>query len=277
MHRNNCPLCENSDLQIKEKETELWMIPSPGKIAMCKGCGFRFVVNPKEEFITLEHYDPEEYHHHHGDKRVHFRKRCDELWRLAPGGKLLDIGCAQGQFLEVAREVGFDAYGVEPSEYAASVAKNKGLNVLHGFVSDLPDSEYDVVHSNHVLEHVPDPVAFMKDAARVLKPEGFACIEAPNEFDNLPYILNRIMGTVKARSIFSPHINFFDIRSLRNLFAETGLRVFRWYSYTLLASSEAQMPRLRLLPNNVVRRLGDLLKKGRNIACFLRKTRLGGS
>ena len=90
-----------------------------------------------------------------------------------------------------------------------------------------------------MLEHVVEPVEFMKDVRRVLRPGGIACIEVPNEFDNLPYILNSIMGTGKARSIFSPHANFFDIRSLRNLFARAGLRLSRWYTYTLLATPDS--------------------------------------
>ena len=270
MSRELCPLCGNSDLQLRGKETQLWNIPSPGKIAVCRNCGFRFVVNPAAEFLNLKHYEGEEYHKGHGDKSLFFRKRLEELLRLAPGRKILDIGCATGQFLEVASEVGFDAFGVEPTEYAAGVARRRGLNVHHGFVSDLPSCEYDVVHSNHVLEHIPDPVAFMKDVARVLKPGGIACIEVPNEFDNLPYILNTLMRTRKPQTEPSPHINFFDIRSLKQTFARADLRLFRWYTRTELAQQRL-WNRVRSLPNNAVRCLGDLLKKGRNIVCLARK------
>jgi len=261
MTRESCPLCGNSDLQLRGKET---------KIAVCRNCGFRFVVNPAAEFLNLKHYEGEEYHKGHGDKSLFFRKRLEELLRLAPGRKILDIGCATGQFLEVASEVGFDAFGVEPTEYAAGVARRRGLNVHHGFVSDLPSCEYDVVHSNHVLEHIPDPVAFMKDVARVLKPGGIACIEVPNEFDNLPYILNTLMGTRKPRTIASPHINFFDIRSLEQVFKCANLKLMQWYTYTDLAP-RGLIKSLRFLPNNAVRILGDVLKKGRNIVCSLKR------
>ncbi|HUT04553.1 MAG TPA: methyltransferase domain-containing protein [bacterium] len=270
MSREVCPICQGADLQLREKETELWSIPSPGQIAVCSSCGFRFVVNPATEFVNLKHYEGEEYHKHHGDKRLFFRQRLEELLRLAPGRKILDIGCATGQFLEVASEVGFDAFGVEPTEYAAGVARSRGLNVHHGFVSDLPDGEYDVVHSNHVLEHIPEPVVFMKDVARVLKPNGIACIEVPNEFDNLPYILNRIMGTRKPRAVPSPHVSFFDIRSLKQIFARANLRLLQWETHTELAP-RGLINSIRFFPNNAVRRLGDLLKKGRNTVCLAKK------
>ena len=144
------------------------------------------------------------------------------------------------------------------------------MNVHHGFVSDFPDGEYDGVHLNHVLEHIPDPVALMRDVARVLKPGGIACIEIPNEFDNLPYILNTLMGIRKPRTEASPHVNFFDIRSLKQIFARANLRLLQWDTHTELAPL-GLINRIRFLPNNAVRRLGDLLRQGRNIVCLLRK------
>ena len=270
MARDLRPLCGSADLQLREKETNLWNVPEPGKIAVCRDCGFRFVVNPATEFLNLKHYESEEYHKRHGDKSLFFRKRLEELLRLAPGRKILDIGCAQRQFLEIATEMGWDGEGVEPSEWVAAEARRRGLKVHHGFVSDLAHCEYDVVHSNHVLEHIPVPVAFMKDAARVLKPGGIACIEVSNEFDNLPYILNRLMETRKPGTVPSPHINFFDIWSLKQLFRRANLRLFQWDARTDLAL-RAFINSIRFLPKNLVRRLGDLLKKGRKIVCIVKE------
>ncbi|MBN1592196.1 MAG: class I SAM-dependent methyltransferase [Candidatus Coatesbacteria bacterium] len=230
------------------------------------------MMNPATEFLDLQHYQDPAYQEGHGDKQSIFRRRAEALWSESQGGRLLDAGCSTGKFLEAARERGFEVEGIEPSKYGAEVACKKGLKVLCGLLSDLNAGAYDIVTSNHVLEHIVQPVEFMKEIRRVLKSDGFACIEVPGEFDNLPYMLNSLMDTIKTRSTFSPHINYFDIMSLRNLFQKSGLHLYKWYTYTLPIHPEKFSARLRILPNNLVRCIADVIKKGRNIVCYLKRS-----
>jgi 2-polyprenyl-3-methyl-5-hydroxy-6-metoxy-1,4-benzoquinol methylase len=87
-----------------------------------------------------------------------FRDRLGDL--PAMPGRLLDVGAATGFFVEQAREVGWDAVGVEPSEWAAAYARNElGVEVRTGTLEAMrfPDGTFDVVTLWEVIEHLPDP------------------------------------------------------------------------------------------------------------------------
>lgn len=95
--------------------------------------------------------------------------------KLAP--TLYDIGCAKGYFIRHARAVGFEAYGIDISEYAISVAPTDvAPYVQQGNVVNLPwsDGTADVVHTGEFMEHIyPDELErAMDEITRVLKPGG---------------------------------------------------------------------------------------------------------
>ncbi len=103
---------------------------------------------------------------------------------LAPGHatpRLLEIGCASGAVLEAARDRGWAVEGVEYSADAAAEARAHGLAVHVGGLADaqLPADRYDVVFLGDVLEHVPDPLATLLEAHRVLAPGGHLALRGP--------------------------------------------------------------------------------------------------
>ncbi len=97
--------------------------------------------------------------------------------RFRKSGRLLDVGCGPGFFLEEAKRRGWDEHGVETmpvtSEYARETA---GLNVHTGDLTTAayPDDHFDIVHMNEVIEHVVDPIKLMEEVRRVLRPGGMA-------------------------------------------------------------------------------------------------------
>lgn len=111
-------------------------------------------------------------------RRAHARRR---LWmlrhlppRLPPRGRLLDVGCAAGFFLAEARAF-YDVQGVELSEWASTYARDRlRLPVSTGTLQEarLPAQHFDVITLWDVIEHVPDPVPLLTEAARVLRPGG---------------------------------------------------------------------------------------------------------
>jgi 2-polyprenyl-3-methyl-5-hydroxy-6-metoxy-1,4-benzoquinol methylase len=107
------------------------------------------------------------------------------LWaKLSPQRpRLLDVGCGNGFFLRKMRERGWQVTGVEPDADAARIGNDRfGLNILAGTLESVmfPDSQFDVVTMQHVIEHLPDPLQTLREVFRVLKPEGRLVVVTPN-------------------------------------------------------------------------------------------------
>jgi 2-polyprenyl-3-methyl-5-hydroxy-6-metoxy-1,4-benzoquinol methylase len=96
--------------------------------------------------------------------------------------RLLDVGCGNGDFLEIARQAGWQAQGVDLDPAAAATARARGFDVRVGGIDALQDKSgtFDMVTLCHVIEHVPDPPAVLASARSLLKPGGRLWIETPN-------------------------------------------------------------------------------------------------
>lgn len=168
--------------------------------------------------------------------------RLELIRKIRPAGKLLEIGCARGDFLRVARE-SFEVYGVEPNpELAESAA---GAAPVHRDVIErTPWSGFDVIASFHVIEHVDSPRSFIRAAAERLKPGGLLAIETPN-IDSLPYKILRS----RWRQFIPEHYFFFDPKTLARLLSDHGLKTERTLTIGKYASADLIVNRLsRYLP-----------------------------
>jgi SAM-dependent methyltransferase len=97
-------------------------------------------------------------------------------------GRLLDVGCGDGDFLLLMRRRGWDVRGCDTSPAAIGRARGRGVDVQQGSVATaaFPDAFFDAVTLWHVLEHLADPVSELNEVARILKPDGVLAIEVPN-------------------------------------------------------------------------------------------------
>jgi SAM-dependent methyltransferase len=99
-------------------------------------------------------------------------------------GRLLDVGCNMGMLLRLARERGWEAIGVEPSPALHRIATEQfALEVHNCFLADMPTAThdtFDVVALSDVFEHVTEPRALLRDASRLLKPDGLLYVKVPN-------------------------------------------------------------------------------------------------
>lgn len=100
----------------------------------------------------------------------------------AAGEKLLDVGCGNGGFLAVADRLGYDAVGLEPDEAAVNAAKSKGGNVIQGSLPSpaLRHGSFAQVTMSHVLEHLRDPLAALREIHALLRPGGRVWLTTPN-------------------------------------------------------------------------------------------------
>ena len=151
------------------------------------------ITSPQPSLENLgKYYESEDYISHTDNKRSLFEKlyhfiksialqnKLNLINSLQPQkGRLLDIGAGTGDFLSVAKNDGWQTIGVEPSDRAKSIAKNKGVSFVEE-TSELEHGSFDVISMWHVLEHVPDLDKQIKELKRLLKPTGTLIIAVPN-------------------------------------------------------------------------------------------------
>jgi 2-polyprenyl-3-methyl-5-hydroxy-6-metoxy-1,4-benzoquinol methylase len=99
-----------------------------------------------------------------------------------PGGRLLDLGCGSGAWLLQMRDLGWQVRGLDFDPEAVALARRRGLEVDQGPLEDqrYRAESFDVITLNHVIEHVPDPVATLAECRRVLRPGGRLMLFTPN-------------------------------------------------------------------------------------------------
>jgi 2-polyprenyl-3-methyl-5-hydroxy-6-metoxy-1,4-benzoquinol methylase len=228
-----------------------------GPLVQCINCGFRYI-GKRRAALTFGTESGKETAQRVRAANIQFQHlRLEEERRLAvlnarwrlqlirkarPSGKLLDVGCARGDFLQVAREW-FDAYGVEPNPELAESA-SKVAPVHQDIIERTPWSGFDVIASFHVIEHVDSPRSFIHAAAERLKPGGLMVIETP-DIDSWPYKLFK----ANWRQFIPEHYFFFDSATMSRLLADCGLRVDRTIRIGKHASVELILNRLsRYLP-----------------------------
>lgn len=164
-----------------------------------------------------------------------FRKLLVTLRQLKPGGgRLLDVGCAHGWFVEAALGT-FDVLGIEPDHavYAATLAR--GLPVRNGyFPQALLDTEvFDVIVFNDVLEHIPPVIDVLRACHARLNDGGYLVVNLPSS-DGVFYRLSKVFARVGYKSFFerlwqkglpSPHVHYFNRANLAELLAGNGFVV----------------------------------------------------
>lgn len=187
-------------------------------------------------------------------------------WHAMPGQTVLDIGSASGISLLEIQARGARAYGVEPDPHGLKVAKQLGLKVHHGFLSDLPfpGVQFDLITASQVLEHEPDPRLFLRSLRAKLGPGGQAVLSFPN-YDAL---YRHIFGRRWLHWHIPYHLNFFTLSSLSILaksagFKVTSVRTITPNLWTILQLRTLFVPQKHGIKNPVWAQADSVPKPGR--------------
>jgi len=282
--RPDCPVC------IRPTAAACVWHGSPGCacVVRCARCGHRFRPAPATAWVDASVYDADYHAHRKTAGRPGFAEKLRtahlhlDLLAAARGGRLggarlLDVGCATGDFVVEARERGVVAHGVDVAADAVAVARSRNLPVEQGRVEEVAGGPFDVVHASHVLEHVPDVRAFVRAVVRLLVPGGSVVLEVPNEFDEAITVLRRAGGRRAPARLDAPHLHYFTTTSLRHLLVGAGLRVRRVVTYSHLRGVEPALgavARFRYVGvPNLVLRVADRVGYGRNLVVVAERER----
>jgi 2-polyprenyl-3-methyl-5-hydroxy-6-metoxy-1,4-benzoquinol methylase len=137
-------------------------------------------------------------------------------------GRLLEVGCATGGFLELARRDGWEVVGVEPSKWAVEIATKKyKLPVQQGTLDQLKIKEesFDVVVCLDVIEHVSSPRELLSEMHGFLKPDGLLCLVTPDKDSFIAKFLGERWWHIRP-----DHIFYFSEITLEMLLVSIGFK-----------------------------------------------------
>lgn len=242
----SCPLCG-------AKVFGRMFSTSKVAVARCAGCRMMFqnpylkasamerIFSSRDELLKVSPFfgrymDEEAWN---TAKTLGIYRRClKELASLCPSkGNVLDVGCGRGAFLKLAHGEGWRAEGLETStEHLKSFEGDSDIVVSQkDFLSmDGNDGTWDVIALWDLIEHVNDPVRWVRQCFARLKPRGFLVIATPNHFsllDFLSYCSYRLsFGLIKGglEKLYTiDHTLYFTHRTLGKLLEDAGFRLMR--------------------------------------------------
>lgn len=222
-----------------------------GPIVRCTACGLIFQNPQPDPQSILAAYESvvDVRYAEEREGRIHtFRQALAELEAYAQPGRLLDVGSHIGVFVEVARQGGWEAEGVEPSLWAVDVARSRGLPVLCGTVADLEgcSASYRAVTLWDVIEHFPDPSGELRRLRSLLEPGGLLAISTMDVEAPVARLLGRHWPWY-----MQMHLFYFSRRTLRGLVEQAGYEVLEIHRHRRIV-------RLGYLIGQLERRLGGL-------------------
>ncbi|KOP35832.1 class I SAM-dependent methyltransferase [Flavobacterium sp. WLB] len=192
------------------------------------------ITSPQPDLENLgRYYESEDYISHTDNKRSVFEKVYHFVKSIAlknklnlinseqsQKGKILDIGAGTGDFLLTAKNDGWNVIGVEPSERAKNIAKQKGISFVEE-ISELENNSFDVITMWHVLEHVPNLELQIQELKRLLKPTGTLIVAVPNfkSFDAKHY------GEFWAAFDVPIHFWHFSKKAIKTLFEKVDMKL----------------------------------------------------
>jgi len=232
-----CPVCGSRDGQVAW--TGLRHGARRYDYVRCAGCGLVAQSPfPTPDEIARTYEDPE-YDEAYYRARVTWYER---QWRyyakkllphLNPESRVLDVGCGYGGLLKTLRALGIrDVLGIDLySPTRELTTREFGINVIFAeFESyDFGDRRFDLILSQHTLEHVPNPVSTLTKMAAVLAPRGRLIVSVPN-------LASRASRWFGPRWLFArtpQHLYLYTAPILERLLTQAGLRVEQvdWFDY----------------------------------------------
>jgi 2-polyprenyl-3-methyl-5-hydroxy-6-metoxy-1,4-benzoquinol methylase len=235
------------------------------RIVQCNECSLKYVtpqLDSKDLITAYSKGSDEQFVSQNKWRMITFKKCLNEVEKATKGekGKILDIGTAGGAFLKVAKDSGWDAYGIEPNKWLCNWCnENYGIKIQNGTLesTNYKPKTFDVITLWDVLEHVPDPTDTLKRCKELLKDDGIIVVNYP-DIGSLPA---KLMGS-KWVFLLSVHLWYFTPKTMKKMFIKNGFEPIKfknhWQTLSLgylIYRMEAYSKSLSNLGKNLVKRL----------------------
>lgn len=278
---NKCPWCGSDKAQINLWLKDEFLTKEDFHICECLNCGLLYTMPRPDKEKIGNYYKSEEYYSHQENKKGFIPKIYERVkktnlkhkYKIATEGlkigKMLDIGCGVGDFLHTAETHGWECIGVEPSEEAKEIARQrtKAKIIESKELENIPDQTFDIITMWHVLEHVDNLNWQVEQLQRLIKPTGRIIIALPNykSYDGQYYKEKWAAYDVPR------HLNHFNRITVTKIFKTSSLHLkktdkLKWDAYYISYMSEQyklhQLPLFRgayhgLISNMKARRSGE--------------------
>ncbi len=192
MHEiRSCPVCNSSQWENFYQVTDHSITKEAFNLIRCRDCHLVVTSPQPESEILSRYYQSDNYISHSGSpssllnfaylqaRKISLRWKRNIISSQKPPGKLLDLGCGTGEFLQVMQQTGWHVSGIEPNQSARKKAeKLVNKSILESL--DQPTDSFDIITLWHVLEHLPDLNTTVEKLKAILKPDGRFLIAVPN-------------------------------------------------------------------------------------------------
>lgn len=223
---SSCPICKSDGLQYKYTINNFTLV-------RCLSCGLLFVkeICSQEELdvnygakdgITVEEDKIYLDQENNENLKYYYKNLRSLILKQISFGKILDVGCNTGQFLDEME--GFERYGIDRSPSHGKIAKEKyGENIFIGTFEEYPAPGFlfDCITLQDVLDHMVDPLEALKKCSNLLKPSGILVIKV----HDMSSLFARFMGRKFYAFIPPTHLFYFSRKALKTALEKTSFNI----------------------------------------------------
>ena len=212
-----CPSCSSDRFILLDSYKQ-------ENLHLCKDCKLVFDTRIPDKETLVNHYKQYSRKDYNSPVTItRYKELLEKFEKFRKHNRILDLGCGVGYFLEVAKENNWEVYGTEYTIEAIEICKQKGIKMIEG---DFPTSasglsEFDIVTSFEVIEHIGEPFTHIREAYKVLRKGGLFYLTTPN-FNSLN---SKILKNKWNVICFPEHLMYFNSSSLKRILNRNGFEV----------------------------------------------------
>ena len=284
----SCPIC------VATGSEPLYRLPA-GPLVRCTGCGTVRRLNLVDGEAAGQLYDDDAYLEapyfdalkvgapRDQQPYLVYTRVLERLAAMQAKGRLLDVGCSYGAFLELAAEAGWEPVGVELSGKGCGYARrHRDLDVFHGTLeaASFPSGSVQAVTLWDVIEHLARPLETAREAHRILAPGGTLMLFTINQRSLISRV-GDFLFRASARQWQRPlvllydihHNYFFDPRTITELLERAGFRAVEidWMDADIDRWQNVPIPPLLAFGSRILDRVARVIGRPYRMIVYARK------